>query len=148
LKESKEDIVRDIKFKDFALGLALLLPVLVCNGCSNSNSGSAGSGSSGGSVLSMAGTWTVQAVSTQNQGSFSGTATVAQSGAGLGNNGTTTFTASVGAIAISETGTALSGMLTNSIKGANYNFIGTLSAGNLTITGSAPCSGQERNPPA
>ena len=90
--------------------------------------------------MNMAGNWTVRAVSTQGRGNFSGTAPVAQSGAGLGNNGTTTLTAAVGAIAVSESGTGLTGTLTDSIKGINYSFIGTLSAGTVTITASAPCS--------
>jgi hypothetical protein len=116
-----------------ALGIALLLLAVACNSCGNSSSKPA---------VNMAGTWTGQAVSTK-RGTLSGTATVAQSGAGLGNNGTTTLTAAVGTIAISESGTTLTGTLTDSIKGINYSFSGTLSGGNITITGSAvPCGDQ------
>ena len=110
-----------------ALGIALLLLAIACNSCGNSSSKPA---------VNMAGTWTVQAVSTQ-LGTLSGTATVAQSGAGLGNNGTTTLTAAVGTIAISESGPILTGTLTDSIKGINYSFSGTLSGGNIAIEGSA-----------
>jgi len=118
-----------------ALGVALLLLAVACNSCGNS-SGS----SSGNSPMNMAGTWTVQAVSTEGHGAYTGTTPVTQSGAGLGSNGLTTLTAAVGNIAISETGTALTGTLTDSIKGLHYSFIGTLSGGNITITASTPCS--------
>ncbi len=98
-------------------------------------------GANGPSPVNLAGSWTIHTVSTQGHGSFSGTATVAQLGVGLGAIGATTLTAPVGTIAVSQTGTALSGTLTDSIKGFQYSFIGTLSGSNLTITGSTPCPG-------
>jgi uncharacterized protein YdeI (BOF family) len=90
--------------------------------------------------MNMAGAWTATAASTQGQGTFSGTANVDQSGQGIGTNGATTLTAVVGSITISQSGTSLTGTLTNSIKDIIYNFTGTLSGDNITITGSAPCS--------
>jgi hypothetical protein len=102
--------------------------------------GASGSGGSSNSALNMAGTWTVTTVSTQGHGSFSGTAAVSQSGEGLGVNGATTLAAPVGQIAISQTGTALTGILSNSIQKVGYNFIGTLSSSNFTVTGSTLCS--------
>jgi hypothetical protein len=106
-----------------------------------------GTSSTGGitkSALNMAGTWTVTTVSTKGQspyGGFSGTATVSQSGQGLGVNGATTLTAVLGSIAVSQTGTTLTGTFTNSVQKVSYNFIGTLSGGNFTITGSTSCGG-------
>ncbi len=112
----------------------LILPILFAlTGCGSAPSNSA---------LNMAGTWTVTTVSTQGQppyGGFSGTAAVSQSGEGLGVNGATTFTTILGSIAVSQTGAALSGTFTNSIQKVSYNFIGTFSSGNFTITGSTPC---------
>lgn len=104
-------------------------------------SGSGASSTSGNSAINEAGTWTVTTVSTQGHGSFSGTAALTQSGQGFGVNGATTLTAAIGQITVSQTGTALNGTITNSIQKAAYNFIGTLSSGNLTITGSSPCGG-------
>jgi hypothetical protein len=90
----------------------------------------------------MAGNWTVTTISTQGHGSFSGTAAVSQSGQGLGANGSTTLAAAaIGQIAVTQTGTALTGIIANSMQKVGYNFIGTLSSGNLTITGSTPCYG-------
>jgi hypothetical protein len=103
--------------------------------------GGGGASSSSNSAMNMAGAWTVTTVSTQGHGSFSGTATVSQSGQGLGVNGSTTLAATIGQIAVSQTGTALTGIIANSIQKVGYNFIGTLSSGNLTITGSTPCYG-------
>ncbi len=109
----------------------LILPILISLiGCSGATSNPA---------LNMAGTWTVTTVSTQGHKGFSGTAAMSQSGPGLGVNGATTLTATIGQITASQTGTALTGTITNSIQKVSYNFIGTLSSGNLTITGSTPC---------
>jgi hypothetical protein len=88
----------------------------------------------------LAGTWTVTTVSSQGHGNSSGTATVSQSGQGLGVNGATTLTAPVGAINVSQGGTGLTGTITNSMGGKTLNFSGTLSGGNFTVTGSTPCS--------
>ena len=120
-----------------AMTLALMLFALLlfvgCNGISKT-------GSSGNSAINMAGAWTATVVSTQGQGTVSGTTNVEQSGQGPGTNGVTTLTAVVGSITVSQSGTSLTGTLTNSLKGITYNFTGTLSGNNLTITGSAPCS--------
>lgn len=117
-----------------ASGITLLLA-----GCSGS--GAPSTGGSSNSPLNMAGTWTVSTVSTQGHGGSSGTATITQSGDGLGANGTTTIAAPIGQIAISQTGTALTGTITNLLVPITFNFIGTLSSGNLTISGSTPCGG-------
>lgn len=114
-----------------ALGTLLLL-LAACSSSSKPNS-------------NMAGNWAGQTVSSQGNGTFSGTATVAQSGVGLGNDGTTTLTAPVGTITISESGNTLTGTFTDSIQGTNHNFSGTLSGGNITITGSSPCGGGTRS---
>jgi hypothetical protein len=116
-------------------GALALLPVA----CSSSSSSSSSSGNSG---MNMAGAWTVTAVSTEGKGTVSGAANVEQSGQGLGTNGVTTLTAVVGSISFSQSGTSLTGTITDSIKSVTYNFTGTLSGDNLTITGSAPCSVQ------
>lgn len=118
------------------LGSALVLLPLACS----SNSGSNSSG--GNSGMNLAGSWTVTAISSEGRGTVSGTADLQQSGQGPGTNGLTTLTAVVGSISISQSGTALTGTITDSIKGVTYNFSGTLSGENLTITGSAPCSVQ------
>ncbi len=94
---------------------------------------------SGPSSLNLAGTWTVKAVSTQGHGTSSGTAAVSQSGQGLGVNGSTTLAAPIGGMTVSQTGTALTGTITNSMKAATFNFTGTLFSGALTITGSTSC---------
>lgn len=112
------------------LGSALALLPVACS--SNSSSGN--------SAMNMAGAWTATAVSSQGHGTVSSTTNVEQSGQGLGTNGATTLTAVVGSITISQSGTSLTGTLTDSIKDIIYNFTGTLSGDNLTITGSAPCS--------
>jgi hypothetical protein len=117
------------------LSALALLPV-ACSSNSSSNS------SSGNSSMNMGGAWTVTAISSEGQGTVSGTASVEQSGQGLGTNGATTLTAVVGGITVSQLGTSLIGTVTDSIKGVTYNFSGTLSGDNLTITGSAPCSVQ------
>jgi hypothetical protein len=114
-------------------GVLALLPV-ACS--SNSNT------SSGNPALNLAGSWTVTAASSEGKGTVSGTANVAQSGQGLGTNGLTTLTAVVGSISFSQSGTSLTGTITDSMKGVTYNFTGTLSGDNLTITGSAACSVQ------
>lgn len=123
------------------LRVGLLLcasPVLLPIACSsNGSSGTSGMGNSG---MNLAGTWTVTAVSTQGGGTVSGTANVQQSGTGPGTNGVTTLTAAVGSINLTQSGTTLSGTITDSLKGTNYSFIGTLSGSALTITGSASCS--------
>jgi hypothetical protein len=109
----------------------LILPILISlTGCSGAPSNPA---------LNMAGTWTVTTVSTQAHKGFSGTAALSQTGQGLGVNGATTLAATIGQISVSQTGTALTGTITNSLKKVGYNFIGTLSSGNITITGSTPC---------
>jgi len=90
----------------------------------------------------MAGAWTVTAISSEGKGTVSGSANVAQSGQGLGAGGVTTLTVAVGSISFSQSGTSLTGTITDSTKAVTYNFTGTLSGDNLTITGSAPCSGQ------
>lgn len=118
------------------LGSALALLSVACSSNSSSNS------SSGSSGMNMAGAWTVTAISSEGQGTVSGTASVEQLGQGPGTNGVTTLTAVVGSISVSQSGTGLTGTITNSIKGVTYNFSGTLSDDNLTITGSAPCSVQ------
>jgi hypothetical protein len=114
------------------LSLSVLLSVILTS-CSGVSSNSA---------LDLAGTWTLKAVSTKSQGSFSGTATITQSGSGLGTNGTTTLTAPIGQVSISQTGTALTGTITYSLLRStsgkvnfDFDFIGTFSNGNLTITG-------------
>jgi hypothetical protein len=66
---------------------------------------------------------------------------VTQSGVGLGVNGATTLTAAIGQITLSQTGTALTGALANSLQKVGYNFTGTLSSGSLNITGAASCGG-------
>lgn len=122
-------------------GLSVLLAAGITFIISACGGGSASStNGSGNSALNMTGTWTIKAVSTQGYGNFSGTATVTQSGQGLGVNGTTALTAAVGKITLSQTGTALTGTITNSLQAVTYSFIGTLSNGDFTITGSAPCS--------
>ncbi len=118
-----------------SLSLFLVFLLTACSGGSSSNGGSSTS------ALNMAGTWTVTTVSTQGHGTSSGTATITQSGQGLGVTGTTTLAAPMGQIAISQTGTALTGTITNSLVPITFNFIGTLSGGNLTITGSTSCGG-------
>jgi hypothetical protein len=108
--------------------------------------GSGGGGSNSNSAMNLAGTWTVTSVSTKGQApynGFSGTASVSQSGEGLGVNGATTFSSILGSIAVSQTGAALTGTFTNSIKKVSYNFIGTLSSGNFTITASTSCAGSK-----
>lgn len=118
-----------------AASLSVLLVVLTaCSGGTSSNGGSSNS------ALNLAGTWTVTTVSTQGHGSSSGTATLTQSGQGLGVNGATTLAAPIGQIAVSQTGTVLTGKITNSLVPITFNFIGTLSSGNFTVTGSIPCA--------
>jgi hypothetical protein len=90
-------------------------------------------------ALNLAGTWTVTAVSTQSHTNLSGSAAISQSGQGLGVNGATTLNATIGQIAVSQTGTTFTGTIANSMQKVAYNFTGTLSGGNLTITGSTPC---------
>ncbi len=102
--------------------------------------GGSGSSSSTTAALNMAGTWTVKTVSTQGRGSFSGTATLTQTGQGLGVNGSTTLASPVGQISVSQTGTSLTGTITNSLVPITFEYIGTLSSGNITITGSTPCA--------
>ena len=113
----------------------ITVALTACGGGSTSSTN--GSGTSG---LNMAGTWTVKTVSTKGHSDFSGTAAVSQIGQGLGVNGTTALTATVGKITLTQTGTALTGSMTSTIQAVTYDFIGTLSSGNLTITGSTPCS--------
>lgn len=116
---------------------------LFSSGCGG---GSTGGGSSINTAMNLAGTWTVTTVSTQGQppyGGFSGTAAVSQSGEGLGVNGATSFTSILGSIAVSQTGAALTGTFTNSIQKVSYNFIGTLSGSNFTITSSTSCNGSK-----
>ena len=122
----------DVRLAALLLASALALLSAACS--SNSSGGNSG--------LNMAGAWTVTATSSEGKGTVSGTANVAQSGQGLGTNGVTTLTAVVGSISFSQTGTSLTGTITDSIKSVTYNFTGTLSGDNLTITGSAPCSVQ------
>lgn len=101
---------------------------------------STSNGGSSNSALNLSGTWTVKTVSTQGHGSSTGTAPITQSGQGLGANGATTLAAAaLGQISISQTGTALTGTITNSLVPITFDFIGTLSNGNFTITGSTPC---------
>jgi uncharacterized protein YdeI (BOF family) len=132
----QEDFMRSsIGFQQtLVLGSTLLLLAVACNSCSG-----ASSNSSSNSPMNMAGNWTLTATSAKGQGTFSGTADVAQSGTGIGTNGATTLTAVVGSLSVSQSGTSLTGTLTNSINGNIYSFTGTLSAGNITITGSTPC---------
>ena len=63
----------------------------------------------------------------------------------LGVNGATTLAATIGQISVSQTGTALTGTITNSIQKVGYNFTGTLSSGSLTITGSTTCGSGSNN---
>lgn len=126
-----------------SLAAGVISFVMACGG------GNSGTSSSGGPALNMAGTWTVITVSTHGQppyNGFSGTATVSQSGDGLGINGATTFTTLVGSIAVSQTGTALTGTFKNSIQNVSYTFIGTISGGNFTITASTSCGNNENSP--
>lgn len=102
-------------------------------------------GSPSNSALNLSGTWTVTTVSTQGHKGFSGTAAMSQSGPGLGVNGATTLAATIGQISVSQTGTALTGTITNSIQKVGYNFTGTLSSGSLTITGSTTCGSGSNN---
>jgi hypothetical protein len=120
-----------------SLSMLLAAATLFLSAC---NGGASGSGSATNSALNLAGTWTVKTVSTQGHGTSSGTATVTQSGQGLGVNGTTTLSAPIGQIVLSQTGTALTGSITYEMQTTTYNYTGTLSSGNLTITGSASCS--------
>jgi hypothetical protein len=91
--------------------------------------------------MNLAGNWTVTATSTQGMGTVSGTAAMTQSGQGMGTNGVTTLTAAIGSINVTQSGTNLTGTITDSIHDKIYNFTGTLSGGNITITGgSVPCN--------
>jgi hypothetical protein len=101
---------------------------------------SSGGSTPAASAFNLAGTWTVKTVSTQGHGTKSGTATVTQTGQGVGVTGSTTLSAPVGGITVSQTGTALTGTITNSLKATTYNFTGTLSSGSLTLTGTAVCT--------
>ena len=135
--------VADMQLRGKILFTLLVWIALLASGCGG---GSTGGVSSSNSAMNLAGTWTVTTVSTQGQppyGGFSGTAAVSQSGEGLGVNGATTFTSILGSIAVSQTGAALTGTFTNSIKKVSYNFIGTLSGGNFTITASTSCNGSK-----
>jgi hypothetical protein len=109
-----------------AAGISLFFTA--CGGTTPSNS-----------ALNLAGTWTVTTVSTQGHKGFSGTAALSQSGQGLGVNGATTLAAAIGQITVSQNGTALTGTITNSMQKVGYSFVGTLSSGNLTISGSTSC---------
>jgi hypothetical protein len=122
---------------NFRLAVLLLVSAiaLLSVACSSNSS-------SGNSGMNMAGAWAITAVSSEGKGTVSGTASVEQAGQGLGTSGVTTFTAVVGSVTFSQSGTSLTGTITDSIKGVNYSFTGTLSGDNLTITGSAPCSVQ------
>jgi len=118
------------------LASILTISLTACSG------GGTSSTSSSNSALDLAGTWTIKTVSTQGQGSFSATTPVSQSGSGLNENGTTTLAATVGQIALTQLGSVLSGTISNlnPKQAITYNFTGTLSSGNFTITGSAPCT--------
>lgn len=94
---------------------------------------------SNGGGLNLAGTWTVKTVSTQGQGNATGTATIMQTGQGLGVNGTTMLATPAGGMTLSQTGTAITGVITNSGKAVSEIVTGTLSKGSLTITGSGTC---------
>jgi len=115
--------------------LLLSTSALLSVGCSSNSSG-------GNSGINMAGAWTVTTASSEGKGTVSGSANVAQSGQGLGTDGVTTLTAAVGSISFSQSGTSLTGTITDSTKSVTYNFTGILSGDSLTITGSAPCSVQ------
>jgi hypothetical protein len=130
-KSEKKRLISVLRDQLMRLGASFAILLTACAG---------GSGSSNKSALSIAGTWTITAVSTEGHGSFSGTAPMSQSGVGLGINGTTVITASVGSISVSQTGASLTGTLTSSIQKVSYNFIGTLSGSNFTVAGSTPCS--------
>jgi hypothetical protein len=118
------------------LGGASALLSVACSSNSNSNSNSGSPG------LNLAGAWTITAASSEGHGTVSGSTNVAQTGQGIGTAGVTTVTASVGSITFSQSGTSLTGLITDSIKGVSYNFTGTLSGDSIAITGSAPCNGQ------
>lgn len=92
--------------------------------------------------MNLAGAWTITAMSSQGRGTVSGSANLAQSGQGVGTDGVTIFTAVVGSISVTQSGTSLTGTISDSVKDVIYNFTGNLSDGNFTITGSAPCSEQ------
>ena len=124
---------------NFRLQAALLLGSTLALFAVASNSTNPSNNFSSNSPMNVAGNWTITLTSTQGQGTISATADVAQSGQGIGTNGVTTLTGVVGSITVSQSGTNLTGTLTNSIKGVNYNFTGTLSGGNITITGSVAC---------
>jgi hypothetical protein len=101
-------------------------------------------GSTGNSALNLAGTWTITTVSTQGHKGASGSLVVSQTGQGLGVNGSTALGGTVGQIALgqislTQTGTALTGAVANSAQKVVYNFTGTLSGSNLTLSGSASC---------
>lgn len=93
------------------------------------------------SALNLAGTWTVITTSTQGHGSTSTTAALTQSGTGIGVDGSTTLSAPAGSIAMTESGTALSGTVTQGTRKV-FSFSGTLSNGNLSLSGTNACSGQ------
>lgn len=114
-------------------GSALALSALACNGTNPSNNLSSNS------PINIAGNWTITATSTQGHGTVSTTAEVVQSGQGMGTDGLTTLSGDVGSITISQSGTNLTGTITNSIKSVSYDFTGNLSGGNITITGSVGC---------
>lgn len=136
LLKSKEKPMRNNFLLRAALLLvsgALLLFAVACNGANPSNN------SGGNSPMNVAGNWTLTVTSTQGQGTVSATADVTQSGQGIGANGTTTLSGAAGNISIAQSGTNLTGILTNGINGVNYNFLGTLSGSNITIAGSVAC---------
>lgn len=115
-----------------ATGLSLLLVVVTACG------GSSAPAASGG-VLNLAGTWTLTTASTQSHAGMSGTATVTQSGQGLGTSGSTTLAAPVGQIVVTQTGTALSGTIITSRGPTSFPFTGSLSSSALTASGSIAC---------
>lgn len=120
-----------------SLSVLLASGILSLTACNSGNSSSAPSSTS--SALNLAGNWTVTTTSTQGHSSFSGMATVSQSGDGLGVTGTTTLTAPVGQVTLSQTGSVLTGTIKDSLNSTTFNFTGTLSSGNLTLSGSTPC---------
>jgi len=129
------------------LGSCIAIFLTSCTGGISSGSGS------GNSAINMAGTWKITTVSTSgnapNDGfsGFSGaTMPLSQSGVGLGVNGETTLSATIGTITLTQSGAVLIGTITYSIPvmggpKVSYNFAGTLSGGSFTITGSVSCGG-------
>ena len=123
--------------------LLLVLPNIGLTGCSGSG-GSSNSSIPSSSAIDLGGTWTLTTTSTQGQRNLSATATVTQTGAGVGKDGATTLTAPMAKLVISQTGTVISGTITNTLSSQAFNFSGTLSNGNLFATGPTVCASSNK----